>query len=350
VKFAAGQVGKRRRPRTAARLGRLGWVHTGTQGLLSVACCAMLSFSLVAIGDDDDKKAVDGGPQSAQPTLNAEQQQAVGIVVAHPIPTKAPERVEALGVVLDATALLSDLGDSSTSAAAERAATAELARLQALYAGGAGASLKMLEAAQAEQVKAQAQAQIAAARFALHWGPVAALSVVERQKIIHTSTDGHSLLLRADLPGRHILGALPGKAELDVDGVQVPGRVLGAMRETTELQSAGLLIEVPSAPAGLGPGARLPVILLTAERSGLLLPRSALLYDENGAYVYKQLAKQAGAEAARYVPVKVNLLLAYGDGWLVDGVDDDDNVVVRGAGVLWSLQGVGAHAVEDDDD
>jgi len=135
-----------------------------------------------------------------------------------------------------------------------------------------------------------------------------------------------------------------------VDGVQVPGRVLGAMRETTELQSAGLLIEVPSAPAGLGPGARMPVTLLTAERSGLLLPRSALLYDENGAYVYKQLAKQAGADAVRYVPVKVNLLLAYGDGWLVDGVDDDDNVVVRGAGVLWSLQGVGAHAVEDDDD
>ena len=350
VKIAAGQVEKRRCPRTAARARRLGWVHTGTQGLLSVACCAMLSFSLVAIGDDDDKKAVDGGPQSAQPTLNAEQQRAVGIVVAHPIPTKAPERVEALGVVLDATALLSDLGDSSASAVAERAATAELARLQALYAGGAGASLKMLEAAQVEQAKAQAQAQIAAARFALHWGPLAALSVVARQKIIHASTDGHGLLLRADLPGRHILGALPGKAELDVDGVQIPGRVLGAMREATELQSAGLLIEVPSAPAGLGPGARMPVILLTAERSGLLLPRSALLYDENGAYVYKQLAKQAGADAVRYVPVKVNLLLAYGDGWLVDGVDDDDNVVVRGAGVLWSLQGVGAHAVEDDDD
>ena len=117
MKIAAGQVGKQRRPRTAARVGRLRWVHTGAQGLLSVACCAMLSFSLVAIGDDDDdKKAVDGGPQSTQPTLNAEQQQAVGIVVAHPIPTKAPERLEALGVVLDATALLSDLGDSSTSA------------------------------------------------------------------------------------------------------------------------------------------------------------------------------------------------------------------------------------------
>ena len=172
----------------------------------------------------------------------------------------------------------------------------------------------------------------------------------DRGAIIRASTRGHGLLLRADLPGRHILGALPSKAQLDVDGVLVPGRVLGALRETTELQSAGLLIEVPSAPTGLGPGARMPVILLASEHSGLLLPQSALLYDENGAYVYKQSAKQAGAEAARYVPVKVNLRFAYGDGWLVDGVDDDDNIVVRGAGVLWSLQGVDAHAAEDDDD
>jgi hypothetical protein len=309
----------------------------------------MLSFSLIAVGNEGHE-AAGSGPPAAQPSLNAEQQRAVGIAVAHPIPAKAPQRIEALGVVLDATALLSDLGDSSASAAAERAAAAEFARLQALYAGGAGASLKMLEAAQAEAAKAQALAQVAAARFALHWGPLAEMPADARRKVIRESTRGHGLLLRADVPGRHLLGALPSRAALDVDGVQVSGRVLGALREATELQSVGLLIEVPSAPTGLAAGARMPVTLLTAERPGLLLPRSALLYDENGAYVYKQLAKQAGAQAVRYVPVKVNLLLAYGDDWLVDGVDDDDDIVVRGAGVLWSLQGMGAHAVADDDD
>jgi hypothetical protein len=157
------------------------------------------------------------------------------------------------------------------------------------------------------------------------------------------------LLLRADLPGRHTVGASLSKAVLDVDGIQVPGRVLGVLRQTTELQSVGLLIEVPNAPAGLGPGARIPVALLTAERAGLLLPRDAVLYDENGAYVYKQLKKKTEAEKARYAPVKVNLLLPFGDGWLVEGVDDDDNIVVHGAGVLWSLQGVGAQQNDDDD-
>jgi hypothetical protein len=317
--------------------------------VLPAACCAMLSVPLIAIGDDDEDKAADASHQAAQASLNSEQQHAVGIVVAHPVVAKAPERIEALGLVLDATTLISEMGETAAAAVAEHAASAELARLHALHAGGAGASLKMLEAAQADQAKAQAQAEIAAAHFALHWGPLAALPVAARQKVIEASASGRSLLLRADLPGRHTVGASLSKAVLDVDGIQVPGRVLGVLRQTTELQSVGLLIEVPNAPAGLGPGARIPVALLTAERAGLLLPREALLYDENGAYVYKQLKKKTEAEKARYAPVKVNLLLPFGDGWLVEGVDDDDNIVVHGAGVLWSLQGVGAQQNDADD-
>jgi hypothetical protein len=93
-----------------------------------------------------------------------------------------------------------------------------------------------------------------------------------------------------------------------------------------------------------------PIALLSAQRSSLLVPREAVLYDENGAYVYKQLSRQPNEQKTRYAPVKVTLLLAYGDGWLVEGVDDDDNIVVQGAGVLWSLQGMGGHAVDDDED
>jgi multidrug efflux pump subunit AcrA (membrane-fusion protein) len=315
--------------------------------VLLAAGWALPGASALAIGDDDP--ADDSTQPAAQPNLNAEQQRAVGIMIAHPLAANAPERIEAMGLVLDATALISDLGETASTAAAERSATAELKRLHGLYDGGGGASLKMLEAAQAEQARAQAQAQIAAARLNLHWGPLTALPAVARQRVIEASTNGRSLLLRADLPGRHTLGVPPIKAVLDVDGIQVPGRVLGNLRQATEVQSLGLLIEVPNAPAGLGPGARMRVALLMPERKGLLLPRDALLYDENGAYVYKQLAKKTAADKARYAPVRVNLLLPYGDGWLVDGVDDDDDIVVRGAGVLWSLQGVGAQQQDDDD-
>jgi hypothetical protein len=315
---------------------------------LPVVCCALLSLPAIAIGDQDDE-APDSSRGSAQPTLSRGQQRAAGIAVAHPLAAKAPERIEGVGLVLDATALVSDMGETATATVAEHSASAELARLRALYQGGAGASLKMLEAAQADQARTQAQAQIAAARFALHWGPLAALPADARRRVMEAATSGRTLLLRADLPGRHTLGASPSKAVLDVDGIQVPGRVLGILRETTELQSVGLLIEVPNAPGGLGPGARVPIALMTAERKGLLLPRDALLYDESGAYVYKQLNKKTEMEKARYAPVKVRLLLPYGDGWLVEGVDDDDDIVVHGAGVLWSLQEVGAQQIDDDD-
>ncbi len=330
-----------------AKVGALRRAHRA----LPIVCCALLAFPLAAAGDEDDRAAGSGGPP-VQPTLNGEQQRAVGIVIAHPLAAKAPERIEALGVVLDPSALISDLGDVNAAGAAELSASAELGRLHALYQGesGGGASLRMLEAAQADQAKALAQARTARARFALHWGPLAALPRSVRHELIEASSSGRSLLLRADLAGRHTLGTLPSKALLDVDGIQVPGRVLGTLRETTELQSVGVLIDVPSAPAGLGPGARVPVALLSAARAGLLLPNAALLYGENGAYVYKQLAKKTDAENARYVPVPVRLLLPYGDGWLVEGVDDDDNIVVRGAGVLWSLQGVGAQHLEEDED
>jgi hypothetical protein len=317
--------------------------------MVPAACCALLAYSMIAIGDDDDE-AANSAQATAMPTLNKEQQQAVGLVVARPLAAKAPDHIEALGLVLDATTLISDMGETTAAGAAEHAASAELARLRSLYNGGAGASLKSLEAAQAEQARTQATAEFAAARFSLRWGPLAALPPAPRQKILEAAASGRSLLLRADLPGRHSLGVLPSKALLDVDGIQVPGRILGALRQTAELQSVGLLVEVPNAPAGLGPGARVPVALLTAERSGLLLPREAVLYDENGAYVYKQLTRKAGEEKTRYAAVKVTLRVAYGEGWLVDGVDDDDDIVVHGAGVLWSLQGVGAHAVDDDDD
>ncbi|HXC09869.1 MAG TPA: hypothetical protein VNV61_13145 [Steroidobacteraceae bacterium] len=318
------------------------------------ACCAMLSMALTATtasaASPNAASPNAAGADDAQSGLNAEQLRAVGIQVAHPIAAKAPERIEALGRVLDATVLISDMGESTVAAAAEQAASAELERLRALHAGGAAASLKMIEAAQSEQARARAQAQLAAARFTLHWGPLAALPPAERQRVVDASTSGRSLLVRADLPGRHSFGTGLRKAVLDVDGIQVPGRVLGLLRETSELQSTGLLIEVPSAPSGLGVGARLQLALLTGDRKGLLLPRESLLFDETGAYVYKQLTKKTDAEKARYAVVRVNLLLPYGDGWLVEGVDDDDNIVVRGAGVLWSLQGVGSQQHEDDDE
>jgi hypothetical protein len=245
--------------------------------------------------------------------------------------------------------LVSDFGDMTSAGIAERSMRAEVIRLQGLFAGGAGASLKALEAARAEEARAVAQSQFAVARFIQHWRPLASMPPTNRRKFIEAAARGRSLLLRADLPGRHSLGSLPDTAQLDVDGVRVPGRVLGVMGQSDETQSVGLLIGIENAPAGLGPGVRVPIALMMAKRSGLLLPRDAVLYDERGAYVFEQLSNKSDREKTRYVRRNVTLLFGRGDDWLVDGVDDDDEIVVGGAGVLWSLEATAGRMVDDDD-
>lgn len=283
-------------------------------------------------------------------TLSPQQRHALGIVVGHPSLAQIPDHIDSLGLVLDTTALVADVGDMSAVDASERSTKAELTRLQRLYGDGAGTSLKMLQAAKAEEAKAAAQTRFTQAKFNQHWAPLARMTPAERQKLLTAVARGQILLLRADLPGRHSLATLPDTAQVDVDGIHVAGRVLGVMQQADETQSVGLLVGIANAPAGLSPGARVPVALMTEKRSGVLLPREAVLYDEHGAYVFEQVTDQGDSGKARYARHDIKLLQRHGNGWLVSGIHNNDDIVFEGAGVLWSLRGATAQVADDDDD
>lgn len=314
--------------------------------LLPVCAVLVLSGPLHA-GDDDDAPAAParGNPL---PALSAEQQRAVGIVVAPAPPAKLPQRIDAYGRVLDPSQLVADAGRLESSRAAARAAAAETARLTGLYRG-ANASLKALQVAEAQQTQAQVSLRQAQTEFLLRWGPLAQLDDTQRTALIEQLAAGRQLLLRADLPGRHSLGAAPKQALIDVDGVKVAARVLGPLPQSAaQMQSAGLLLQIPHPPPGLGPGAELPVMLQGDERDGRVVPDGALLYGEQGVYVYHELPDKTKDGDTQFAPAAVTLLQPVGDGWLVTGLHADDRVVVRGAGVLWSLQGLGSVSDEDD--
>ncbi len=320
---------------------------TSSKSLLLPMLAVLLLSSLSVHADDDD--AAPAAASSALPSLSSAQQQAAGVVVAHPVNARPSARTEAYARVLDPSTLVADNGRLRSARAAEHAASTELSRVQKLYHGGGGASLKTVETAQATQIEARVQARTAAADFALRWGPLAKRSDTAQQKLIDALLAGSTLLLRADLPGRHSLGQVPHTAILDVDGIKVTAQVLGTLPQTAaNLQSVGLLLQMEHPPTGLGAGARLPAILEGPARSGVVVPDGALLYSDQGAYVYRQLTAKSKDGDAQFTPVPVTLLQRLGDGWLINGIDDDDNVVVHGAGVLWSLQGLGN--VSDDDD
>jgi hypothetical protein len=179
---------------------------------------------------------------------------------------------------------------------------------------------------------------------------VAQLPDRERDALIASLTSGRALLVRADVPGLHALGAMPSKALLNVDGIGVAARPMGAVPRTApDLQSAGWLLEVEHPPTGLGPGARLRVTLTGPDVAGLLIPTAALLYSEEGAYVYRQKGAKGRDGKIEYAPASVKLLTPVGDAWLVSGLADADNIVVHGAGVLWSLQGLGSFSAAEEE-
>lgn len=317
--------------------------------LLSACALLLLSPSLHA-GDDDDEAPAAAGQSNPLPALSTEQERAVGIVIAAAPAAKPPQRIDAYGRVLDPSRLVADAGQLDSSRAAADAAAAEAGRLQGLYRGGAGASLRALQAAEAARTEAQVRAREARTEFLLRWGPLAQLTEAQRASLVEQLAAGRQLLLRADLPGRHMLGTIPKQALVDVDGVKVPARVLGPLPQAApEMQSVGLLLQIPHPPVGLGAGAQLPVLLEGNDRDGRVVPDGALLYGEQGVYVYHVLPDKAKDGDTQFAPVPVTLLQPVGDGWLVAGLQANDRIVVRGAGVLWSLQGLGNISAEDVD-
>jgi hypothetical protein len=301
--------------------------------------------------DDDDDKQPAAAVNTAQPELTDAQSSAVGITLVHPRNGNAAARIEGYGEVLDAASLIADAGHLASTRAAAKAASAEAQRLAALYNDGADASLRALESAQAAEIEAQTQAQTASAAFALQWGPLVRLPEAQRAALIGALSDGRSVLLRADLPGRLRLGTLPPAATVQIDGAPVPARMLGALaRSAIDSQSVGLLLQIDHAPGGLGAGARVLVTLEGSAEKGVLIPNAALLYGEHGTYVYRRVDASAAKDGKQqFAPVNVTLLQSAGDAWLVQGLDDDDLIVANGAGVLWSLQGLGTFSAEEED-
>jgi hypothetical protein len=313
--------------------------------------CLMMLVAGASRADDSDDDAKASMPQdnSGAFALTQSQQQAVGIRIDHPMQMASPPQIEAYGLVLDPVNLVTDAGRMDSAQAAADAAAADAARLDSLYRNNADASLKALQASHALAIEASVQAQTAAMTFRLQWGPLAALNASSRRELIDALSAGRELLLRADVPGHQLLSGIAPRALVVVDGVSVGARVLGALPRTDpQSQSTGWLLQIDHRPEGLGPGARARVQLQAAPVRGVLVPTAALLYGEQGAYVYREVSG-SGADKSQYAAAPVRLLARVGDGWLVDGLGRTDSIVVQGAGVLWSLAGISTFSAAEEE-
>jgi hypothetical protein len=317
---------------------------------LLTALLAALAVTAVSRADEP-ADAGESPPNTAAAALalTPSQQQAVGIRIERPLPLNGAVPIEAYGTLLDPVALVTDLGRLESTRAAAAAAGADATRLERLYHADQQASLKAWQASQAQSIEAGAQARAAAMSFGLQWGPLSTWSAERQRSLLEALTRGREALLRAEVPGHHIGGVVGEQALLEVDGVHVVARVLGPLPRTdAQAQSNGWLLELVNPPPALGPGARVRVRLRSSAAAGVLVPASALLYAESGAYVYRQQRAREG-DRFRYEAVAVKPLARVGDAWLVDGLGRGDQVVVQGAGVLWSLQGISSFSAAEEE-
>jgi len=320
--------------------------------LMTAAGRLLLCILLVAAASaaEPPEKRAPSAPSAPRVALSLTlaQQQAVGIRIEHPLPLTAAPQIEAYGTVLDPVALVTDLGRVESTRVAAEAAAADAARLQRLYRDDTQASLKAVQTAQAQSVEDAAQARAAVVSFRLQWGPLAAWSAAQRRSLLEAASQGRQPLLRADVPGERVGGAMDRHAVVEVDGVNVDARVLGSLPRTDASHSASWLLQLEGSPQGLGPGARVAVRLQAAAAAGLLVPATALLYSEHGTYVYCQL-NSTGADDLHFAVVTVRPLARVGQAWLIDGLERTDRVVVQGSGVLWSLQGLGTFSAAEEE-
>lgn len=334
--------------------------------LLQTALLIVLAWSAVYLGRDEfqlfgerDEEEVptathvenEGGMAVVQ--LSAAAVKEVGIEYA---PVRAAELApqSAVGVsVLDPQALVELRGrlqaarlETQAAQAAATASRAEEARVRVLYEDDRNASQRALQSATAQAQADAARSRAAQAAYeALRaqartsWGATIAAWLDDADAArIERLASGKEALLRAAVRAEDANGA-PGALRVVVPGhteAIVATPIGPAPQADAQHGGAGLFYRV-AAPE-LRPGMRVSGSLSRGRRlrEGALLPAAAIVWHAGQPWVYLREADEKDASASEFRRRDVSRGEPAGDGWFVIGLDDDAEIVVRGAQVLLS--------------
>lgn len=268
--------------------------------------------------------------------LDAATQSRLGVTTA-PLPaaSRAP-RVKGYARALDVVPLATLDADISVAVAALAASGADAERNRMLNAADQTVSRRVAEAATAQARADRARLELLRRRLGLEWGPaIQALSDVRRGRLISDMAQGRATLVRIDsVEG---VSQIRGEAMIDLGrGETARAVILGPARlGDPQLQTTGLLAVISGPQAlRLGVGASAPALLTAGStRTGVILPRSALLRTAGQTFVY--LRRDAKTFERR--PVAGGISDPAGL-FVAAGFRPAEQVVVRGAGQLFAAE------------
>ncbi|HZR16529.1 MAG TPA: hypothetical protein VFE51_04320 [Verrucomicrobiae bacterium] len=275
-------------------------------------------------------------------TLDTNLQQTMGLQTTALEAAQVSPELKAYGRVMDTSGLAALTAELVTAEAAEKASQAELQRLKTL-AAQSNASERSVQAAQATAVHDQAQAQSVRLRLLAAWG-----STIAQRKDLPEFVQSlgllESALVELDVPASEAPSDPLTQARLFTlrdESKPLPAQLLGpAPAVDPQMQGRGFLLLVSPNPLRLVPGAALTGYLSLAgeARSGILLPRSAIVRFGGSTWVYLQISDDVFQRQSVVLDTPME------EGWFVGtGLKPHDKVVTVGAQQLLSeeLKGQG---------
>jgi len=320
-------------------------------GILILAAAIGLAAMGPALARDDDDDAPKDAPKAATLKLEGEALRLGGIETAALKAAPPTGGIEAFGMIVDPAPLAELANNIAATEAQWQAAKAKLAvssaalsRARKLYRAEAPVLMPQLQAAEAAALTDQAalaslmaQKRSLAATARADWGEVLGAEILAGGAGVKRLTARKEMLLLVTMPPERTLTGTPGGFAL------VPGKadaslrfVSAATRADPRLQGMRYFFTAPN-DGGLLPQMRVRVMLGEAGiAGGQIVPEAAVVRWQGAGWVYlREGGKDGGKGFARH-KVAMDRLLADGGGYLVAGLPEDGEIVVRGAALLLS--------------
>jgi hypothetical protein len=308
------------------------WVHLSVLAVLMAAGCAK---------DNDDKPAGKGagdaqealGPAKPGVTLDAGQQERLGIRTEWPAAAQWQPGMEATGRAANPLTFAAAVADLETARAAATASQADLERTRTLAAQD-NASPRVLEAAQAAAARDALAVAAAQAKFAADWGLRLAGQTNLTEVAARLRTNDYSLI-KVFLPVGVFPNPPPDRATVYSFGAgseAVAAEYADDLHidPTTQVQTL-LFSAAAKVPAEMA----VTVHLKTAgePEGGVVVPAGAVVRYEGQGWVYVQ------ADTNQFVRVAVPLDRLLTNGWFVGAdVSATNRMVVDGAQAVLSAE------------
>ncbi|MFE1600004.1 efflux RND transporter periplasmic adaptor subunit [Methylobacterium sp. ID0610] len=291
--------------------------------------------------------------------LGPAERRQIGVETVTLRSTRHREERQAYGAVLD-LARVTDLTNSYASARAQlMTAQARLEVSRSAYqrakALGPYATAVQVESAEgtfrtddASLAAAESQLRTLAATAQQEWGPVLGRAIVERSALVTGLIERARFLVQVTLPPGESVGQPPvtAYAELPPQSARVPlDYVSPATRTDQRIQGLSYFYTV-AGDSGFLPGMSSLVFVPSAKSvSGVAVPEDAIVHWQGGAWFYRSV----GPDAFARHPLDTGGPMS-DDSFVVAGLPDETEIVLRGAQALLSEEMKSQLRVSGDDD